>query len=330
MCLSKTCKQIAAGVLAAALGLAHSTAHSADRIRIAAQSTGTLGWELEILGAGGLAGQADLDIETIELASTEAVQSALDAGSVDLILSDWLWVSRKRAVGIDLVFYPYSSALGALMVPANSPIEDVAGLRARKLGVAGGPMDKSWLLLQAAARQSGLDLKKQAQIIYDAPPVLNQKALQGETDATLTFWNFCARLEAQGMRPAVQMADIIKRFGVTGPVAMIGYVFHGNWAEHNRAVLNRFLTATREAKNILAYSPHEWRRLAASIGSSDSATLDIYRDRYVEGIPHRSLIQEAADAKLLYRVLADIGGHDLVGPARELDPGTFYMAGPSE
>jgi NitT/TauT family transport system substrate-binding protein len=29
-------------------------------------------------------------------------------------------------------------------------------------------------------------------------------------------------------------------------------------------------------------------------------------------------------------VLAEIGGTDLVGPARELDPGTFYGAGPSE
>ena len=29
-------------------------------------------------------------------------------------------------------------------------------------------------------------------------------------------------------------------------------------------------------------------------------------------------------------VLADIGGTDLVGPARALDPGTFYTAGPSE
>jgi hypothetical protein len=29
-------------------------------------------------------------------------------------------------------------------------------------------------------------------------------------------------------------------------------------------------------------------------------------------------------------VLAEIGGIDLVGPARELDPGTFYSAGRSE
>jgi NitT/TauT family transport system substrate-binding protein len=37
-----------------------------------------------------------------------------------------------------------------------------------------------------------------------------------------------------------------------------------------------------------------------------------------------------ADARALYRVLAEIGGTDLVGPSRDLDPGTFYGAGRSE
>jgi NitT/TauT family transport system substrate-binding protein len=330
MCLSKRCKQIAAGVLVAALALLSSVAHSADRIRVAAQFTGTLGWELAVLRAHGLDRQANLDIETIELASTEAGQIALRGGSVDLILSDWLWVSRERALGDDLVFYPYSSTLGAVMVPATSPIEDVAGLKGRKLGVAGGPLDKSWLLLQAFARQSGLDLKKQSDIIYGAPPLLAEKALQGETDATLTFWNFCARLEAKGMRRAVDMADVMKRLGATGPVAMIGYVFPGAWAEHNRDVLDRFLTAADQAKKILGDSPSEWQRLVSRIGTSDSVALEIYRRRYAEGIPHRSLVDEAADAKALYRVLAEVGGRDLVGSARELAPGTFYMAGPRE
>lgn len=330
MCLSNRSKQIAAGVFVAALGLANSAAHSTDHIRVAAQITGTLSWELEVLRAHGLDRQANLDIETTELASTEGGQIALRGGSVDLILSDWIWVSRERALGDDLVFYPYSSALGAVMVPANSPIEDVVGLKGRKLGVAGGPLDKSWLLLQAFARQSGLDLKKQSDIIYGAPPLLTEKALQGETDATLTFWNFCARLEARGMRRAVDMADVTKRLGATGPIAMVGYVFHGAWAEHNRDILDRFLTAAGEAKKILAAFPAEWQRLIPRIGTSDNDALDIYRRRYVEGIPHRPLVDEAADAKVLYRLLADIGGRDLVGSAPELAPGTFYLAGPSE
>ncbi len=154
--------------------------------------------------------EAGLAIDTTELASTEAGKIALKGGAADVIVSDWLWVTRERALGDDLVFYPYSSALGAVMVPANSPIHDFVSLKGRKLGVAGGPLDKSWLLLQALARRSGVDLAKEAEIAYGAPPLLTQKALQGETDATLTFWNFCAELEAKGMRRAVAMNDVVK------------------------------------------------------------------------------------------------------------------------
>ena len=322
-------RRLGVAVLAIA-ALAASGAVAADRIRIAAQKTGTLAWELEILRAHDLDRQADLAIETTDLASTEAGKVALKGGSADLILSDWLWVSRERALGDDLVFYPYSSALGAVMVPANSPIEDIADLKGKKLGVAGGPLDKSWLLLQALARRSGVDLKTQAEIAYGAPPLLTQKALQGETDATLTFWNFAAELEAKGMKRLVSIKDVAKRLGATGPVAMVGYVFDGGWARHNRALLDRFFAAMHKAENILADSPAEWQRLAPHIGVSDAGALDIYRRRFLEDIPRRPLSDEEADARALYRVLAEIGGADLVGPARELDPGTFYRAGPSE
>jgi NitT/TauT family transport system substrate-binding protein len=307
-----------------------SNAGAADRIRIAAQKTGTFAWELDVLKAHGLDRQAGITIETTELASTEAGKIALESGAVDLMLSDWLWVSRERALGGDVVFYPYSSALGAVMVPLNSPITGIGGLAGKKLAVAGGPLDKSWLLLRALARRSGVDLKTQADIAYGAPPLLQQRALQGETDATLTFWNFCAELEAAGMRRAVAIDDVVKSLGATGPVAMVGYVFSGKWAADNRSVLDRFFAATRQAKDILAQSPAEWQRLAPQIAASGAAGLDVYRQRYLDGIPRRPLSAEIADAKTLYSVLADIGGPSLVGTARELDPGTFYAAGSAE
>lgn len=318
-------------MLGALLGMADPpSAHAADTIRIAAQKTGTLAWELAIIRAHDLDRQADLNIQTSEFATTEAGQIALKGGSADVILSDWLWVARERALGDDIVFYPYSSTLGAVMVPKDSPIRDIADLKGKKLGVAGGPLDKSWLLLQALARRSGVDLATAADISYGAPPLLSAMLLQGKADATLTYWNFCAGLEAQGMRPAIAMADVMTRLGARGPVPMIGYVFHGGWADRHRARLDRFFAVTGEAKKILADSPAEWQQLAPRIGVSDSAALDIYRRRYIEGIPKRPLGDEAADARALYRVLADIGGPNLVGPAHELAPGTFYGAGPGE
>jgi NitT/TauT family transport system substrate-binding protein len=306
------------------LNVAATAALAADRIRIAAQKTGTLAWELDIIKAHGLDKEANLDIQVVELASTEAGKIALRSGSADLIVSDWLWVARERALGDKLVFYPYTSQIGAVMVPANSGIAGLADLKGKKLAVAGGPLDKSWLMLQAEARRGGLDLNAQATIVYGAPPLLSQKALQGENDATLTFWNFCAELEGKGLKRGIEMEAIERRLGASGPVVMLGYAFDAGWAAKNRSAVARFLGVAAKAKDILANSEDEWRRLAPRIGVSDNAGLEIYRRRYSEGIPRRPIRDQARDAVGLYRVLADIGGAELVGPARELDKGTFY------
>ena len=312
-------------VMTAITALAVATsAVAADRIRLAVQRTGTLAWELDVIRIHGLDRKLDLAIEPIELASTEAGKIALKGGSADVMLSDWLWVARERALGDAIVFYPSSSTLGAVMVPAQSPIRTVTDLKGRTLAVAGGPLDKSWLLLQAFGRRAGVDLKREATVVYGAPPLLSEKALQGETEATLTFWNFCAYLESKGHRRAIGMDHVMKALGAKGPIAIVGYTFDGNWAARNRSAVDRFLAATRQAKDILAASAAEWQRLAPRIGVSDPSALAIYRERYREGMVRRPLAEEEADARALYRVLAEIGGSELVGPARDLPAGTFY------
>lgn len=303
---------------------------SAETVRVAVQKSGTFAWELAVIRAHGLDSKADLAVQVIELASPEAGKIALRAGSADIIVSDWLWVSRERGLGAKLTFYPYSSALGAVMVPASSPIRTLADLRGRKLAVAGGPIDKSWLLLQAWSKQGGIDLKTESTIVYGAPPLLTAKMLGGEMDATLNYWNFCAVLEAKGFRRLAGIEDVALKLGATGRTAMIGYVFDENWAGANPDVAARFIAMTRAAKQILATSDAEWEKIAALTGAADAATLHAYRDRYREGIPRRPIAEEEADARVLYRVLATIGGRELVGPATELDSGTFYHAIPGD
>ena len=90
------------------------------------------------------------------------------------------------------------------------------------------------------------------------------------------------------------------------------------------STVDRFLEAARQAKDILAASQSEWQKLAPRIGVNDAKALAIYRQRYAEGIWRRPVAEEEADARALYRVLAEIGGTELVGMARELDSGTFY------
>jgi len=316
--------RLLAGALAAGALLAGPAAEAADTLRIALQKTGTVAWEIDLMKARGLDKAADLDIRTTELASTDAGKIALQGGSADMIVSDWLWVQRERSLGDKLVFTPYSSALGAVMVKAGARIRSAADLDGVSIGVAGGPLDKSWLLLQAAAKKGGLDLSAKSKPAFGAPPLIAEKFAQGETDAALEFWNFCADLETRGFARGIDMIDVEKALGAKGPVAMTGYVFSEDFASAHREALKRFFGALAKARETLANDPTAWDAIKARLKLTDDAALAIYKKRYLDGAPKRAVAEEAVDAKALYAVLAEIGGAALVGDAHALDAATFY------
>jgi NitT/TauT family transport system substrate-binding protein len=306
-----------------ALGL-NSNASAADKLRVAAQKTGTLAWERGIIKSRGLDKAAGLEIEVTELAAPEAAKIALAGGAVDMILTDWLWVARERSLGGRLVFAPYSTALGAVMVPMRSPVKSLSDLKGKKIAVAGGPLDKSWLLLRAFAQAAHLDLKTEADVIYGAPALLYQKALDGEADASLNFWTFCVSLEARGFRRLLGMDEVEQRLGAKERVAMVGYVFSESFAQRSENTLARFFTIARQARETLVHSDEEWTKIGRRSGAGAEAETALLRRTYTEGIPSRSIDAEFADASALYRVLARTGGPDLVGPAAELDPAIYY------
>ena len=251
-------------------------------------------------------------------------------GAADMMVGDWLWAARERALGDKLLFTPYSSALGAVMAPKDSPVHAVADLAGRSIGVAGGPLDKSWLMLRAAALGEGHDLTRDARPSYGAPPLIAEKLAQGETDTALEFWNFAADLEGRGFRRAIEMADVEKTLGATGPVAMTGYVFSESFAASHKDALKRFFATTSEARKILREDPGAWAPIKARLRLKDDAALAVYRQRYLEGVPKRTIAEEAADASILYRRLAAVGGRELVGEAKALDTRLFYDPATSE
>lgn len=293
-------------------------------IRIGVLKFGTVSWELDTLKQHGFDTANGVDLEIVYFAGEDATNVAMLAGAIDVIVSDWLWVSRLRSDGEDLTLAPYSTAVGAIMVKDESTIRTIPDLSGKKIGVTGGPLDKSWLLIQALARRDhNIDLTTACEIIFGAPPLISEKAMQGELDAVLNFWHFCARLEANGFRRLVGADDAAKALGASGPVSALGYVFHDKWANANVAAVKGFIKASAQAKDLLTTSDAEWLRLAPLM-RAEGRELEKLRDRYREGIPRRPVAEEEADAGKLYQVLAGIGGEKLVGKAPEMAPGTFW------
>jgi NitT/TauT family transport system substrate-binding protein len=299
-----------------------------ETLRIGLQKTGTFAWQLDVIRRHGLAARAGLDLKISEYASPDAGKLALNGGSVDLAVVDWLWVARSRALGAKLLFYPYSSAVGSIMVRDNSPLRKIGDLKGRVLAIAGGPLDKSWLIVQAAAMRQGIDLKREAILEYGAPPLIFQKLLQGEAEASLNYWNFGARLEAQGYRRLLDVRDAEVALGLEQPVALIGYAFSEDFAASHKRTIDRFIAAAQSADDIMLRSDEEWDALRPLMSAEDEWTFKAYRDRTRDGIPQRPVTAEEADARTLFRTLATVGGPELVGPRQELDPGLYYQPAP--
>ncbi|HSG94624.1 MAG TPA: ABC transporter substrate-binding protein [Afifellaceae bacterium] len=318
-------KALAALLLGFSVAIAASFALAGETVRVGVLKFGTVNWEIDTIRHFKLDKKNGIELDVVPLAGNEATRIALLSGAVDIIVSDWLFVSRQRAEGAPLAFVPYSTSVGAIMVPPGSDITTLADLKGKTIGVAGGPLDKSWLMLRGLANgKAGFDLAAETTQAYGAPPLLAEKLRQGELDAAINYWHYNARLEAEGYRTLASAQEAAAALGATGDISAIGYVFNETWANDHIETVLGFVQASRDAKALLAISDEAWERLKPLMKASDAAVFDTLVKRYRQGIPARPIAEEAADTARIYDYLARVGGEKLVGKAKAMAPGTFW------
>ncbi len=313
------------GALAVVMMAATAQAADLGTMKVGVLKFGTVSWELDVIKAHELDRKEGFTLDVQAYGGNEAADVALMGGAVDAIVEDWLFVSRQRSDGVPLTFIPYSSNVGAVMVKPDSPIARLADLKGKKIGIAGGPLDKGWLMLQGYARQqAGLDLAADAEPVYGAPPLLTEKLKSGELDAVLNYWHFGARLEAAGYRRLIGIGEVQEALGVPASVPQLGYIFKESWADQHTDLVLAFARASRAATAIMLSSDAEWQRLLPVTRAENEAELAAFMRRYREGIVEHWGPEQQAGAARLYLVLAELGGEKLVGRSKELAPGTFW------
>lgn len=311
---------------------------AAPTLRLGILQFGTLQWLAVTIRAYGLDAAHGFALETVTLANNDASRVALMAGSADVVVTDWLFVARQRSRGTALSFAPFSAAAGGVMVPQASKVAGLADLRGSRLGVGGGASDRSWLLVQAAGRQAGIDLVRETQVNYGAPPLLGAKLQQGELDALLTFWTFVSRLETEGFREAVSVASCGQALGLPADLDLLGFVFHEEWAQAHRGAIDGFIAAAAEAQARLAQDGTAWAALRPLMqvpdGPAGEAVFANLRRRFVAGIVHPGVAEQQAAATRVLAVLGPDAGsaQGKVGaPADEavssLPAGVFWPVG---
>lgn len=314
---------------ASAVLLLCSTAAVAETLvlRAAVLEAGTVNWELDSLTHNGFDTENGFDLVVQGVAGGSAAQVAFQGGAVDVIVSDWLWVARQRAEGRDYVFIPYSKAVGALLVPEGSTATTLADLKGGKIGIAGGPLDKSWLILRAyALKVHGMDLVTETEQVFGAPPLIYKTGLQGELDGAINFWHFLAKMEAGGMTPLITVDAAARELGLDPETPLLGYVLRGEMLRDHPELVDGLAAASRAAKDLLAGSNAEWDRLRPKMNAKSDAEFEALKAGFIAGIPADQPVDEDAAARMLAR-MGELGGKDLIGAATTLPEGVFVQPG---
>ncbi len=293
-------------------------------IRVGVLKFGTVNWELQTIIKNKLDLAEGFKLEVVPFAGKLATTTALHGSAVDAIVNDWIWVSRQRSEGRTYSFFPYSRISGALMVSDNSGINTLADLQGKKLGIAGGPVDKSWLLIQAlATRKYGVNLASTTDLVFGAPPLLAKKLEMGELDAVINFWHYAAKLEAAGFKRLIDIQNVLVQLGIKVDIPMIGYVFSPEYTRSKVSLIQAFSRASRNAKALLRTQDKSWELLKPMMKAKSDKSFRALKAGFIRGIPDHWGDAERAEAGVLFNLLADAGGKKLVGKIKQLDTGTF-------
>lgn len=311
-----------AGLIAAGSSKA---AEGTPVVRLGVLAFGTVRWVASVMLSQGLDRAQGFTLKTETLANNDGAKVALLGNAVDIIVSDWLFVGAERTRGLKFSFAPFSSASGAIVLRQNSGIRSFKDLAHKRLGVAGGPFDKSWMIVRAAARrESGIDLARAAEIVYAAPPLLSAKLKEGDLDAVLTYWNFAAALEVAGLSSLVSVSDCAKALGLPAQPPLIGYVFREAWAEQHEAAIRGFLAASQAAETLLVHSDSAWGPIRPLMDAPDDRLFVALKQRFRAGVVRHAPAEEEQAAERLFAILHSEGGAAATGGLAKLPPGIFW------
>ncbi|SFT09286.1 NitT/TauT family transport system substrate-binding protein [Sulfitobacter marinus] len=292
-------------------------------LRAAVLKIGTLNWELATISANGFDRKHGFILEVRPFADNGATRIAVEGNEADMAVADWIWVARQRAAGKDYVFIPYSKAVGGIVVPQSSGATTLKDLRGGKIGIAGGPLDKSWLILRAYAQQTyGVDLKAETEQVFGAPPLIFKTAIGGDYAGAINFWHFLAKSKASGMRELISVQEAGAALGLDANTPLLGYYMKDSFLAQHPGLAQSFFNASRDAKDLLASSDAAWEAIRPIMNASTDAQFDQLRADWVAGIPDRAPVNPASVDKML-TLMNTLGGAELVGKATSMPPGLF-------
>jgi NitT/TauT family transport system substrate-binding protein len=150
--------------------------------------------------------------------------------------------------------------------------------------------------------------------------------LNGETQASINFWHFAAKMKTRGMREVISVAEASSKIGLDPDFPLLGYVVSGDLAKSNPSAIKGLAAASRAAKEKLRTDPAAFERLRPMMNAKTDADFEALKAGFFAGIPANKPVDMESASKML-AVMVEFGGDELVGPMKKMPDGVFADLG---
>jgi NitT/TauT family transport system substrate-binding protein len=241
-------------------------------IRIMISPAGTMGIPTAVMKKFELDKKHGFNLEVVPYSDMKGATAAIQGGSAEMVVFDWLATARLKAAGTPIVgIAPFLTYVNSVVVPKDSKLQTLADLKGKRVGV----YQKSgfdWIIMQAAAEKlNKMDISKDADVREGAIPLLRGLIDKGDLDATQMWNSLAPEMLASGQyRTMVPIRQVAQDMGLpTVPFLMYG--MREDYAAKNPANARAFTAAYRDAVDVLMTNDEVWTEQGTRLKLSPEA-----------------------------------------------------------
>jgi NitT/TauT family transport system substrate-binding protein len=248
-------------------------------VRIMINPAGTMGMGPAVIKKYGLDKKHGFDLQVVSYSDQKSATAAIQSGSAEMVVFDWLATARLRAAGTPVVgIAPFLTYVNSVVVPQDSALKTMADLKGKRVGVA-HKTGFDWIIMQAAAQKLyGMDIGKAVEVREGAVPLLRGLLEKGDLDATQMWNSLTPEMLASGKyRPLVTIRELTEKMGLP-TVPFLLFSMREDYAAKHPGNARAFVAAYRDAVDILMKDEDVWVEHGAKLKLSP-ASLKFFKEQ---------------------------------------------------
>ncbi|HEX9465413.1 MAG TPA: ABC transporter substrate-binding protein [Alphaproteobacteria bacterium] len=257
------------------------------------------------------------EMQIVQVGSTQAAVTAIQAGGGDVSTADFLLLARLRHAGVNAIgIGPMLKWADHIIVPTESSIRDFGDLKGKRVGMV-NRAQSNWIVMRAVAlKKYNFELEKDSVVHEGGIALLRGLIEQGQLDATFMYDNITPAMTVTGkFRVLNQMSELINLLGLPPDAPFLLFMTSGNYAAAHPKNVRAYMAAYREAVATLRGNDEIWME-QGRLMKMDEASIPPVRDEMREDLLSTFGPTSAADLQKTFDILLETAGPEVLGMSR--------------